>query len=84
MKKSKHKYAGKGSNVPDVVSADAVIVILLFMVLSIFLASIAFLVKRKNKTTISAFIILIILDLHKIIQIMFLLHKAENGILPSG
>lgn len=64
-----YEYSGKGSDLPDIVSADAVIVILLFMVLSIFLASIVFLLKWK-KAALCAFIVLIILDLHKIIQII--------------
>lgn len=37
-----YEYKGKGSNVPNVVSMDSVIVILLYMALSIFFSSITF------------------------------------------
>lgn len=78
-----YEYQGKGNNVPDIVSMDAVIAILVFMVFSIFFASIAFWLGRKNKAVLCAFIVLIVLDLYKITQIILLLHKVGKGILQS-
>lgn len=80
---SVYEYQGKGSNVPNIVSMDSVIVTLVFTALSAIFASIAFWFKRKYRAALYVFIVLLVLNLFKIYQIILVLYKVGKGILQS-
>lgn len=77
-----YEYEGEGANVPDIVSSDAVLLIIIFIALSIFFAIIAFLLNLKKRYALYIFIIILAINIYRIIQIKIVMDKVDNGILP--
>lgn len=75
-----YEYKGKGFNIPDIVSSDAIIGILLLVALSVVISFIVFCLKRK-KIIVYIFMILMALNIYRIIQVIIVLNKVEKGIL---
>ncbi|WP_066498973.1 hypothetical protein [Abyssisolibacter fermentans] len=67
-----YEYPSKGNNIPDIVSMDSVIAILVFTALSIFVSLVALWIKRKKRIVRYVFITLLVLNMYKIIQIIIL------------
>jgi|LSQX01.1.fsa_nt_gb hypothetical protein len=77
-----YEYEGKGTRIPDIVSSDSVIGILILSILSIICASMAFFLKLKNRYVLYVFIALTLLNICKIIQVILVIYKVDKGILP--
>lgn len=75
------EYEGKEYIIPKVVSSDAVIVILLLAIYSMFFSIFAYCLKRKKGMIVYIFMALMVLNIYKIVQVIIILNKVEKGIL---
>jgi hypothetical protein len=60
-------------NLSKIVNSEAVLVVTIFSVLSLIVASIAFVLKRKNKVALGIFFVIVILIVYKLTNVIPLL-----------